>query len=295
LLIKKDVIKLREILEKLLEKKISIKEAEKLLKVNNINQIQEIANFDVSRKYQSGFPEAVLAKGKIYTDLLLIIQSYLKDKENTDNLIVTKLDLNSYKKIKKDTTNTIPNIKTAFNFKYNEKGKILIIKRNKETNEIEKKIESEIENEKKIENENGNKKKYKIGLITAGTSDIPISEEVRIISEEGGCEVVKSYDVGIAGIHRLFPELKKMIEEDVKVIIVCAGMEGALSSVVAGLVNVPVIGVPTSIGYGIGSNGKAAIYGMLQSCAPGLTVVNVDNGFGAAIFALTIIKLLENN
>jgi NCAIR mutase (PurE)-related protein len=277
------VIKLREILEKLLEKKITIKEAEKLLKVNNIKQIQEIANFDISRKYRSGFPEAVLAKGKVYSDLLLIIQSYLNDKENKDKLIVTKLDLNSYKKIKEDTSNTKWNIKKDFNFQYNEKGKILIIKRKRERDKI---------GSKKI---GKNETKYKIGLITAGTSDIPIAEEVRIISEEGGCEVVKAYDIGIAGIHRLFPEIKKMIKEDVKVIVVCAGMEGALSSVVAGLVNVPVLGVPTSVGYGIGADGKAAIYGMLQSCVPGLAVENIDNGFGAAIFALTIIKLLEDN
>jgi NCAIR mutase (PurE)-related protein len=266
---------MREILKKFLEKKISIEEAEKLLKVNNIKQIEEIANFDVSRKYRSGFPEAVLAKGKIYSDLLLIIESYLKDKENKDKLIVTKLDIDSYKKIKKDTFNTIQNIEKDFDLNYNEKAKILIIKRNKEGNKKEK--------------------KYKIGLITAGTSDISIAEEARIICEEGDCKIIKSYDVGIAGIHRLFPEIKKMIKEDVKVIIVCAGMEGALSSVVAGLVDVPVIGVPTSVGYGIGANGKAAIYGMLQSCVPGLAVVNIDNGFGAAIFALTIIKLLENN
>ncbi|MDR2873780.1 MAG: nickel pincer cofactor biosynthesis protein LarB [Methanobrevibacter sp.] len=274
---------MREILEKLLEKKITIKEAEKLLKVNNIKQIQEIANFDISRKYRSGFPEAVLAKGKVYSDLLLIIQSYLNDKENKDKLIVTKLDLNSYKKIKEDTSNTKWNIKKDFNFQYNEKGKILIIKRKRERDKI---------GSKKI---GKNETKYKIGLITAGTSDIPIAEEVRIISEEGGCEVVKAYDIGIAGIHRLFPEIKKMIKEDVKVIVVCAGMEGALSSVVAGLVNVPVLGVPTSVGYGIGADGKAAIYGMLQSCVPGLAVENIDNGFGAAIFALTIIKLLEDN
>lgn len=277
------MIKLREILEKLLEKKITIKEAEKLLKVNNIKQIQEIANFDISRKYRSGFPEAVLAKGKVYSDLLLIIQSYLNDKENKDKLIVTKLDLNSYKKIKEDTSNTKWNIKKDFNFQYNEKGKILIIKRKRERDK---------KGSKKI---GKNETKYKIGLITAGTSDIPIAEEVRIISEEGGCEVVKAYDIGIAGIHRLFPEIKKMIKEDVKVIVVCAGMEGALSSVVAGLVNVPVLGVPTSVGYGIGADGKAAIYGMLQSCVPGLAVENIDNGFGAAIFALTIIKLLEDN
>ena len=135
----------------------------------------------------------------------------------------------------------------------------------------------------------------KVGIITAGTSDIPVAEEVKVILQQGSCEVISSYDIGIAGIHRLFPKISKMIEEEVNVIVVCAGMEGALPSVVAGLVDVPVIGVPTSVGYGIGANGKAALYSMLQSCAPGLSVVNIDNGFGAAIVALTMVQTIARN
>ena len=135
----------------------------------------------------------------------------------------------------------------------------------------------------------------KVGIITAGTSDIPVAEEARVILEQGGCETICSYDIGIAGIHRLFPKISHMVEEEVNVIIVCAGMEGALPSVVAGLVDIPVIGVPTSVGYGIGADGKAAVYSMLQSCAPGLSVVNIDNGFGAAIDALTIVQTIARN
>ena len=126
--------------------------------------------------------------------------------------------------------------------------------------------------------------------MTAGTSDIPIAEEAKVIVEQGGCEVISSYDIGVAGIHRLFPQIAHMVEEDVSAFIVCAGMEGALPSVVAGLVDAPVIAVPTSVGYGIGADGKAALYSMLQSCAPGLSVVNIDNGFGAGVCALTIAK-----
>jgi NCAIR mutase (PurE)-related protein len=135
----------------------------------------------------------------------------------------------------------------------------------------------------------------KIGIITAGTSDINIAEEARVIVEQGGCEAITSYDIGVAGIHRLFPKISHMVEEEVNVIVVCAGMEGALPSVVAGLVDIPVIGVPTSVGYGIGADGKAAVYSMLQSCAPGLSVVNIDNGFGAAIDALTIVQTIARN
>ena len=124
----------------------------------------------------------------------------------------------------------------------------------------------------------------------AKTSDIAIAEEAKIIVEQGGCEAITSYDIGVAGIHRLFPQIAYMVEEDVCAFIVCAGMEGALPSVVAGLVDVPVIAVPTSVGYGVGADGKVALYSMLQSCAPGLSVVNIDNGFGAGVYALTIAK-----
>jgi NCAIR mutase (PurE)-related protein len=139
------------------------------------------------------------------------------------------------------------------------------------------------------------KKEVKVGVITAGTSDIPIAEEARITAEEMGCEVLNAYDVGVAGIHRLFSHVRIMIEEDVKVLIVVAGMEGALPSVVAGLVDIPVIGVPTSVGYGVGKGGYAALYAMLQSCAPGIAVVNIDNGFGAGVFATKIAKQFKKN
>ena len=112
----------------------------------------------------------------------------------------------------------------------------------------------------------------------------------KVIVEEGGCEAITSYDIGVAGIHRLFPQIAYMVKEGVKVLIVVAGMEGALPSVVAGLVDIPVIAVPTSVGYGVGEGGRVALDSMLQSCAPGIAVVNIDNGFGAAVFALTIVK-----
>ncbi|HEX7818225.1 MAG TPA: AIR carboxylase family protein, partial [Nitrososphaeraceae archaeon] len=114
----------------------------------------------------------------------------------------------------------------------------------------------------------------KIGIFSAGTSDVGIAEEARLVSKAMGCDAIVSYDVGIAGIHRIFPSLKKMISDNVHAIVVVAGMEGALASIVSSCVDIPVIGVPTSIGYGFGSNGIAALSTMLQSCALGLTVVN---------------------
>ncbi len=126
----------------------------------------------------------------------------------------------------------------------------------------------------------------RVGVLTAGTSDIPVAEEAVILCREMGCTVHTAYDVGVAGLHRLFEPLHRMvIEEKVDVLIVAAGMDGALPSVVSGLVDVPVIGLPTSIGYGLGGKGLSALLSMLQTCAPGLSVVNIDNGIGAGAVA----------
>lgn len=127
-----------------------------------------------------------------------------------------------------------------------------------------------------------------VGVISAGTSDIPVAEEAALIVEEMGCRVTCIYDVGVAGLHRLLTPLRELLSNEVDAIIVAAGMDGALPSVVAGLVPVPVIGLPTSIGYGLGGKGIAALLSMLQTCAPGLSVVNIDNGVGAGITAALI-------
>jgi len=126
-----------------------------------------------------------------------------------------------------------------------------------------------------------------IGVISAGTSDIPVAEEAALVAEEMGCRVTCIY-VGVAGLHRLVNPLHNLLADGVDAIIVAAGMDGALPSVVAGLVPVPVIGLPTSIGYGLGGKGLAALLAMLQTCAPGLSVVNIDNGVGAGITAALI-------
>ncbi len=128
----------------------------------------------------------------------------------------------------------------------------------------------------------------RVGVIGAGTSDIPVAQEAALIAEEMGCEVTCIYDVGVAGLHRLLEPLRDLLSKEVDAIIVAAGMDGALPSVVAGLVPVPVIGLPTSVGYGIGGKGVAALLAMLQTCAPGLSVVNIDNGVGAGITAAMI-------
>ncbi len=127
-----------------------------------------------------------------------------------------------------------------------------------------------------------------LAVLAAGTADVAVAEEARVTAELMGCEVLRFYDVGIAGIHRLAEPLRQMHEAEVSCLVVAAGMEGALPSVVRGLIDVPVIGVPVSTGYGHGGKGEAALMTMLQSCSPGLTVVNIDNGFGAGATAALI-------
>jgi NCAIR mutase (PurE)-related protein len=125
-----------------------------------------------------------------------------------------------------------------------------------------------------------------VGIITAGTSDVPWAEEAALLCREMGCQVHTAYDVGVSGIHRLWEPLETMVDRaHVDAIVVAAGMDGALPSVVSGLVDVPVIGLPTSVGYGMGAKGEAALLSMLQTCSPGMAVVNIDNGVGAGAMA----------
>ena len=133
--------------------------------------------------------------------------------------------------------------------------------------------------------------KGKIAVVSAGTSDIPVAEEAVVTAEIMGNEVEHVYDVGVAGIHRLLASRERLAKA--RVVIVCAGMEGALPSVVGGLVGVPVIAVPTSIGYGASFKGVAALLGMMNSCASNVSVVNIDNGFGAGYVASLINRLVE--
>lgn len=128
----------------------------------------------------------------------------------------------------------------------------------------------------------------RIAVIAAGTSDRPVATEAAIVAEEMGCAVRRIHDVGVAGLHRLVPPLREAMASDVDAIVVAAGMDGALPSVIAGLVPVPVIGLPVSVGYGYGGDGTGALMSMLQACAPGIAVVNVDNGVGAGSMAALI-------
>jgi hypothetical protein len=248
---------LREVLEKLVRREISIDEAEKLLRVTAIAEIGNIAKLDVNREIRKGIPEIVLAEGKTTDDLAKIALEVL---ERKGRVIISRASSGHIKILK----HLIP---ADSILQTNEKAGIIVLK-NKNF---------------RLEKTGG-----KIGILTAGTSDIPIAEEAKAVAEEMGCEVVTAYDVGVAGIHRLFLPLKEMIEKDVDVIVTVAGREGALPSVVAGMVDVPVIGVPTSMSYGLGEKGISALMAMLQACPLGLAVVNIDGGVAAGSIAALI-------
>ncbi len=247
------------ILEKLLKKELTLEEAEKLLKANFIEEVGELAKLDVFRKTRTGVPEVIFAQNKEYSILAKIVDSFLKSKKVA---IVSR-----YLENHKEKLMELYKQESQYDIHVNELARIIVIK--------EKSFGFE-------------KKGGTVGIITAGSSDIPVAEEAKEILLVMGCEVITSYDIGIAGMHRIFNPLKTMIEREVNVIIVCAGMEGTLPGVVAALVDVPVIGVPISSGYGLGANGKGALITMLQSCSPGLVVVNIDNGFGAGASAALI-------
>lgn len=250
---------MKEVLRKLLEKKISLEEAEKLLKANLIEEVGELAKLDIFRKTRTGMPEVIFAQGKDPRMVIDIISGFLKNKKFA---IVSR-----YNEMQKTLILENFDNNKEYAIDINDLGKVIIIK----------------ESSYSFANKGGI-----VGIITAGSSDIPVAVEAEAIAKAMGCKVLSSYDVGIAGIHRIFTPLSKMIKNGVHVIIVCAGMEGTLPGVVAALVDVPIIGVPISSGYGMGEKGKGALITMLQSCSPGLLVVNIDNGFGAGASAAII-------
>jgi len=218
-----------------------------------MKRIDEIANLDLERYERAGKPEAIFAEGKSVDDLIAIIKEIQREGKST---LVTRLN-----------DEQIETLKGIEEVEINERGRIAVV---------------------------GEKRSEVIGkvaVLTAGTSDIPVAEEAAVTAEYLGLDVLRFYDVGVAGLHRIVEPVKRIRDEKVDSVIVVAGMEGALPSVIAGLVDVPVIAVPTSVGYGVNLGGISTLFAMLQSCSSGVAVVNIDNGFGAAVFASLISRI----
>ena len=214
------------------------------------------ANIDHHRKLRTGYPEAVFCQGKKPEQIAEIMKG-LADKNA--NVIGTRATVTDFEAVKA----VLPEAE------YYEDARIIALIRDRAPHA-----------------------EGTIAVVTAGTADIPVAEEAAVTAEALGNEVDRIYDVGVAGIHRLFAKLDRI--RNARVVIVVAGMEGALASVIGGLVESPVIAVPTSIGYGANLGGISALLSMLNSCANGVGIVNIDNGFGAAYLASNINRIGEN-
>jgi NCAIR mutase (PurE)-related protein len=208
------------------------------------------ARVDHARSHRQGFPEVIFGAGKSRAQVVGIFEKLI---ERSPNVLITRTDADTFGEIRNVVTDA----------EWHESAKLIRVMRDK------------------TELGTG-----EIAIVTAGTSDIPVAEEAALTAEAMGNCVKRIWDAGVAGIHRILAERESL--QDARVVIVAAGMEGALPSVVGGLVGVPVIAIPTSVGYGASFGGIAALLGMLNSCASNVTVVNIDNGFGAGFVASLI-------
>jgi NCAIR mutase (PurE)-related protein len=240
---------LKDILNKVYRKKISPEKALHLLKDYPYQDLG-FAKIDHHRELRKGFPEIIYGQGKTEEQILKIAREITK---KGSNLLVTKVGPEIFKALAKKMPKA----------RYNPLAKVIYLRQQKPA-----------------------PGKGKVVILTAGTSDVPVAEEAAVTCDLLGNEVEKIYDVGVAGIHRLFGEYEKI--KRARVAVVVAGMEGALPSVIAGIVDVPIIAVPTSVGYGASLKGLAALLAMLNSCPGGVGVVNIDNGFGAGYLASLI-------
>ncbi len=217
-----------------------------------VRYLDEFAVLDLGRSSRKGVPEVVYARGKTPEQVAKICAAFL---ESQDRVLVSNPSPVHLAEIERSLPDAL----------IREAGRSLVVG-------------------------TGNPQPTggRVTAVCAGTSDLPVLEEAVAVAREMGVEVMSFHDVGVAGIHRLAEPLRKLRGFDPDALIVAAGMEGALPTVISALVDVPVIGLPTSTGYGLGGDGTAAIMGMLQSCSPGLSVVNVDNGVGAGATAALI-------
>jgi hypothetical protein len=248
---------LRETLEKLARGEISVDDAENALRVDVIQKVGGIARLDVSRTTRRDVPEIILAEGKSEDDLVAICKGML---EHDHRAIVSRVSDSQFSALRKKFSAPY----TVEEFTH---ARGIVIKR-----------------EDFVPRKTGGR----VGILTAGTVDLGVAEEAQMIAREMGCLTFLEADAGVAGIHRLTEPLTKLIKSNVDCLIVVAGREGALPTVVAGLVDIPLISVPTSSGYGYGGKGIAALMAMLQACSLGLAVVNIDSGIAAGVVASQI-------
>ncbi len=245
--------RLRELLAQVADGSLSVREAIERLKVLPFEDM-EFAKVDHHRTLRRGFPEVIFCEGKAPEEIVRIARGII---EQGGNILATRCRETLFA----DVAPLLPEAR------YHGEGALFVVERH----EIAR--------------------RGSVAVVSGGTSDRPVAEEAALTAHYLGCEVLRLYDVGVAGIHRLLSSWEQIRDADV--LIVVAGMEGALASVVAGIADAPIIAVPTSVGYGASFGGLAALLTMLNSCAGGVTVVNIDNGFGAGFAAAVICRKMH--
>ncbi|MBI1886006.1 MAG: nickel pincer cofactor biosynthesis protein LarB [Chloroflexi bacterium] len=246
-----DEQKLRELLASVEAGALSVEEALERLRRLPYEDIG-FAAVDHHRALRTGFPEVILGEGKTVQQIVAIAERLLS---GSDRLLVTRVGPETYAALKEKAPDAV----------YNPTARAVTVDRRTE------------------------ERRPGVAVVCAGTSDLPVAEEATVTAELMGSQVERMYDVGVAGLHRLLDKLEGLRQANALVVV--AGMEGALPSVVAGLVSAPVIAVPTSAGYGASFKGLAPLLAMLTACAAGVAVVNIDNGFGAGYLAAVINRL----
>jgi len=249
---------IEQILAALERKDITLQEAKERLETDR-EQTLGFAHADIDRQSRRGRAETIYCENKTSEQIIGIAKIFI---DHQQNVLMTRLDLETFEEI--DEAFPDPN------WEYNEMARCarLIVSPAK-------------------------RKSGTVAVLTGGTTDLPVAEEAAFVADTFGSSVERFFDVGVAGVHRLTSKIDKIRQS--KVYIAVAGMEGALPSVLAGLVKGPVIAVPTSVGYGSNFQGLSALLTMLNSCAPGIATVNIDNGFGAGYLADQMLELAQNN
>jgi NCAIR mutase (PurE)-related protein len=249
-------VSLRALLEAVARGELSVEEAERRLRLTAIEAVGEFARLDVGRELRREVPEIVLGDAKSPDELVDIARRML---ESAGRAILSRVSRDKVERV-------IGEVKPP-RYRYEEKARMLVL----------------YADNFKLERTGG-----RVAILAAGTADVPVAEEARVVAEEMGCEVKTIYDVGIAALHRAISAVKEALEWGADAIVVAAGREAALASLVASLVDAPVVGLPVSVGYGFAGGGLSALAAMLQSCPLGLAVVNIDAGVAAGAFAALI-------
>ena len=242
---------LRNLLESVANGRIAPERALETLQSFSVRSVGDFARIDSHRSLRTGFPEAIYGAGKTPEQIVRIMSAM---RDTSDVVMATRVEREAYEHIRQQLPETC----------YHPVARICTLPCTPKA------------------------RQGTVGVLCAGTSDLPVAEEAAVTAELWGFQVLRFWDVGVAGIHRLLEHWQEIATADV--LIVVAGMEGALPSVVAGLAEVPVVAVPASVGYGANFQGLAPLLAMLNSCAPGVGVVNIDNGFGAAVLAGKILR-----